>query len=107
MNLFSALLATCLLVLGRSVSAQAPPQPEMKTFSPYTSEQIKAFNQQGLSPTEGVFGPVNGRGGQQIRNQKPPFDSQFFNIPVGEQEAEAQETESAEPYQPETPTISF
>ncbi|MBU3577004.1 hypothetical protein ICN24_03240 [Polynucleobacter sp. UK-Kesae-W10] len=79
----------------------------MKTFSPYTSEQIKAFNQQGLSPTEGVFGPVDGGGGQQIRNQKPPLDSKFFNVPIGEQEAEALETESAEPYQPETPTISF
>jgi hypothetical protein len=39
--------------------------------------------------------------------QPPQLNSKSFNVPVDEQEAEALETESAAPYQPMTPAISF
>jgi hypothetical protein len=75
-----------------------------ETFSPYTPAQIQQFNQQSISPAEGPFGPVDPSARQ---TQKPRFDSQYFSAPVGEQEAEAIETESAQPYEPIPATIRF
>jgi hypothetical protein len=96
------LVAISFSALGQTNSSQ-----EMKTFSPYTPEQLKSFNNQKISPAEGPFGPVNLTQQQLNLQQKPNLDSKFFNVPDGEQEAEALETESADPYQPMTPAISF
>ena len=107
MNTIRIQLAVCLLLLGCSASAQTPSNQGMQTFSPYIPEQLKAFNEQKISPVEGPFGPV-GSNQQQMNLQQPPqLNSKFFNVPAGEQEAEALETESAAPYQPMTPVISF
>jgi hypothetical protein len=100
------LLVFCSIISSNLVSAQttAPPPQGSKTFSPYTPSQIQQFNQQTISPEQGPFGPVNP---SERRPQKPRFDSQYFNVPVGEQEAEAIETQSAEPYEPIPATIRF
>ncbi len=81
-----------------------PPPKGSVTFSPYTPEQIQQFNQQSISPAEGPFGPVDPN---TQKAQRPRFDSQYFNVPVGQQEAEALETQSAEPYEPAATTIKF
>lgn len=101
-----SILALGFISFSVDVSAQttATPPQGSETFSPYTPAQIKQFNQQTISPAEGPFGPVNPN---QRRQKKPPFDSQYFSQPVGEQEAEALETQSAEPYDPVPATIKF
>lgn len=96
------LMVVSFAVLGQTLSSQG-----IQTFSPYTPEQLKSFNDQKISPVEGVFGPVD-LTQQQINLQaKQQLNSKSFNVPVGEQEAEVLETESAEPYQPMTPVITF
>ena len=97
----------CLAVLSISVLGQPNPNQEMRTFSPYTPEQLKSFNAQKISPAEGPFGPVDMTQKQLNLQKKPGINSKFFNVPEGEQEAEALETESANPYQPMSPAISF
>lgn len=79
----------------------------MQTFSPYTPEQLKAFNDQKASPAEGPFGPVELTQQQINLQQKQRLNSKSFNVPVGEQEAEALETQSADPYQPMSPVVTF
>ena len=107
MNINGVKFTLLVLSAGFCLLGHAQPNQGMQTFSPYTPEQIKAFNQQSLSPIESPFGPV-GASPEQARSQgnasKAP---KTFNVPVGEQEAEAIETQSAEPYEPMTPTISF
>lgn len=90
-----------------SASGQTPSNQGMQTFSPYTPEQIKAFNEQKISPAEGPFGPVESNQKQINLQSKPKLGSKLFNLPDGEQEAEALETESTDPYQPMTPVIAF
>lgn len=79
----------------------------MQTFSPYTPEQLKAFNDQKVSPVESPFGPVESNQQSMNLQQNPKINPQSFNIPTGEQEAEALEMQSAEPYQPLTPVLTF
>jgi len=102
LNLFSY----CAL-LSFAVSAQTEPSKGMKTYSPYSPEQIKAFNAQPLSPVEGPFGPVAPNAQERRAANKKSFDSQFYSNPEGEEEAQALEMQSADPYQPTTPTIKF
>lgn len=95
------------MAISFAVLGQTPSNQGVQTFSPYTPEQLKSFNNQKISPAEGVFGPVD-LTQQQINLQtKQRLNSKSFNVPVGEQEAEALETESADPYQPMTPVITF
>jgi hypothetical protein len=98
-----------ILILGGSLTAKAQTSATqgMQTFSPYTPEQIRAFNNQKISPAEGPFGPVDLTEQQLNSQKKPSLDSKLFNVPAGEQEAQALETQSAEPYEPMTPAISF
>lgn len=107
MNLIRMKLTILLLILCSSAMAQAQSNQGVQTFSPYTPEQLKAFNDQKISPAEGPFGPVDPNQQQMNLQKRPPVDSQFFNVPVGEQEAEAIETESTDPYEAMTPAISF
>ena len=102
LNLFSY----CAL-LSFAVSAQTEPSKGMKTYSPYSPEQIKAFNAQPLSPVEGPFGPVAPNAQERRAANKKSFDSQFYSNPEGEEEAQALEMQSADPYQPTSPTIKF
>ncbi len=90
-----------------SIWAQTPPPPGMQTYSPYTPEQIKQFNNQTISPVEGPFGPVDPRAEDQRISKERALDAKFYKQPEGEEEAESLETQSADPYQPISPAISF
>ena len=72
------------------------------TYSPYTKEQLEEFNSQPISPTISVD-EVDG----QTNNPRSAAHSKYFRQPEGEEEAEALETESADPYMPIEPTFSF
>jgi hypothetical protein len=79
----------------------------MQTYSPYTPEQLREFNSQPIFPVEGPMGTVGP--GTPVLNMgnKPSVDSKYFSQPQGEQEAESLETESAQPYQPMSPVLTF
>jgi len=96
-----------LFSLALSLTAMGQTQSGMTTYSPYTPEQIREFNNQAISPVEGPFGPLNPNAQQQRAAKRQSIDSQYFSQPTGEEEAEALEMESADPYQPITPTISY
>jgi hypothetical protein len=90
------------VLLAAAQSAKSPNGTE--TFSPYTPTQIRQLNQQPISPAEGPFGPVNPN---ERRQKSLPLDSRYFSQPLGEQEAEATELQSAEPYDPIPATIEY
>ncbi|MBU3538047.1 hypothetical protein ICN36_03815 [Polynucleobacter sp. UK-Gri1-W3] len=93
---------------GVSACTQAPPQPPgSTTYSPYSPQQIKEFNNQTLSPVEGPFGPVDPRAEDLRIAKERAVDSKFYSQPQGEEEAEAIETQSADPYQATKPIITF
>lgn len=96
-----------LLSMGLSLAALGQTSSGMTTYSPYTPEQIREFNKQAISPAEGPFGPVDPTVQQQRAANRQSIDSKYYRQPTGEEEAEALETESADPYQPMSPTISF
>lgn len=108
MNTFSLRLGPLLLLLGISACTQAPPKPPgSTTFSPYTPGQIQEFNRQPLSPVEGPFGPVD-RNAEDLRIAKErSLDAKLYNQPQGEEEAEALETQSVNPYQPSKPIATY
>jgi len=108
MNTFSLRLGPLLLLLGLAACTQAPPKPPgSTTFSPYTPGQIQEFNKQSLSPVEGPFGPVDPRAEDHRIAKERAMDAKFYNQPQGEEEAEALETQSADPYQETKPVITF
>jgi hypothetical protein len=89
----------CISVLPLAVLAQ--------TFSPYTPEQIRELNSQPIAPMQTPEGPVYLEAPAVSQKPKVPFDSRFLKNPDGEEQAEAQETESAVPFEPFSPTFSF
>ncbi|WP_251368353.1 hypothetical protein [Polynucleobacter sp. AP-Kolm-20A-A1] len=100
-------LCSASFLLSASALAQTPINQGMQTFSPYSAEQISEFNHQVISPVEGPFGPVAPNTQGMNLRQRPTLDSKLYNNPEGEDEAEALETQSAEPYQPSSPVMSF
>lgn len=76
-----------------------------QTYSPYTPAQIQEFNNQPLSPAEGPFGPVKPR--LVPAQPQSTLDSRYIKNPDGEEQAEAQEAESAAPFEPIPSTITF
>ena len=100
-------LALCLILVGCSTAQQGPPPKGSQTSSIYSPEQLREFNNQPVAFSEGPFGPVATPPQKQGMSKKPPGDSQYFNQPQGEQEAEAIETQSADPYMPSTPVYRF
>lgn len=92
--LIAALSCTSTLVLGQ-------------TYSPYTPEQIKEFNNQPISPEETPMGPVYPGDRPVNQVQKQPFDSRYVRNPEGEQEAEAQGAGSAVPFEPIPATFTY
>ena len=108
MNTFSLRLTSILLLMGLSACTQTPVKPPgSTTFSPYTPAQIQEFNKQTLSPVEGPFGPVDPRAEDLRIAKERALDAKFYNQPQGEEEAEAIETQSADPYQATKPIITF
>lgn len=92
--------AFCFLLCAFDVFAQ------MQTYSPYTPAQINEFNNQPLSPAQTPAGPIY------LNHQPPPkprstVGAHYFSQPLGEEEAEAQETESATPFTPSPTTFQF
>lgn len=108
MNKFFSKLSPFLLLIGVSACTQAPPKPPgSKTFSPYTPQQIQEFNHQTLSPVEGPFGPVDPRAEDARIAKERAADSKLYSQPQGEEEAEAIETQSADPFQVTKPVMTF
>jgi hypothetical protein len=108
MNTSTLGLAPFLLLMGLSACTQTPPKPPgSTTFSPYTPGQIQEFNKQTLSPVEGPFGPVDPRAEDLRIAKERASDAKFYNQPQGEEEAEALETQSVDPYQATKPVIAF
>jgi len=99
-------LALCLTLLSCSAT-QGPPPKGSQTSSAYTPEQLREFNNQGISPAEGPFGPVATPPRETDLTKKSPDNSKYFSQPDGEEEAEAIETQSADPYTPSTPVYRF
>jgi hypothetical protein len=108
MNTFFSKLSPILLLLGISACSQTPPKPPgSTTYSPYTSGQIQEFNRQPLSPVEGPFGPVDPNAENLRISKERALDAKFYNQPQGEEEAEALETQSSDPYQPSKPVVTY
>lgn len=78
-----------------------------QTYSPYTPEQIKEFNNQPISPEETPMGPVYPEDMPVNQVKKQPFDSRYVRNPEGEQEAEAQGAGSAVPFEPIPATFTY
>ena len=78
-----------------------------QTFSPYTPEQLREFNQQPISPTETPMGPVYSSPVPAQQAPKRSLDSRYIKNPDGEEQAEAQEAGSAAPFEPIPATITF
>ena len=108
MNTYALRLVPCLLLISISACTQAPPLPPGSTTnSPYTPQQIKEFNSQTLSPVEGPFGPVDPRVEDLRLAKERALDAKLYNQPKGEEEAEALEMQSADPYQATKPVLTF
>ena len=72
------------------------------TFSPYTKEQLQQFNSQPIAPAVSVS-EVDG----QTQRPQELRDSKLYQQPLGEEQAEALETQSVDPYTPLQPEITF
>ncbi len=78
-----------------------------QTFSPYTPAQIQEFNNQPIAPMETPAGPVYLETVPTRPKAKPALDARYIKNPDGEEQAEAQETESAAPFEPLPATLTF
>jgi hypothetical protein len=108
MNSFFSKFSPLLLLIGVAACSHPIPQPPgSTTFSPYTPGQIQEFNKQALSPVEGPFGPVDPRAEDLRIAKERALDAKFYSQSQGEEEAEAIETQSADPYQATKPLITF
>jgi len=78
-----------------------------QTFSPYTPQQIQEFNSQPIAPIETPEGPVYVEAPPITQRQNAPFDTRYIKNSDGEEQAQAQEAESAAPFEPIPTTITF
>ena len=100
-------LALCLALVGCSTAQQGPPPKGSQNSPVYSPEQLREFNNQPVALSEGPFGPVATPPPKQGLTKKSSGNSKYFSQPNGEQEAEAIETQSADPYTPATPVYRF
>jgi hypothetical protein len=78
-----------------------------QTFSPYTPTQIQEFNSQPIAPVETPAGPVYVERPPITQRPNAPVDARYIKNPDGEEQAEAQGAQSAEPFEPIPATLSF
>lgn len=78
-----------------------------QTFAPYTPQQIQEFNNQPIAPIETPAGPVYLEASPVDQKSNAPFDSRYIKNPDGEEQAEAQSSESAAPFEPIPSTLTF
>ena len=96
-----------ILFFGATFSSVISLTAIAQTFSPYTPEQIQEFNNQPIAPMETPAGPVYLNPPPVSQKTKVPFDSRYVKNPDGEEQAEAQEVESAAPFEPIPATFTF
>ena len=92
---------------GVVLSVSFPSAVVAQTFSPYTPEQIQDFNRQPIAPIETPAGPVYLEAPPVSQQPKAALDSHYIKNPDGEEQAEAQGTESAAPFEPIPTTFTF
>jgi hypothetical protein len=107
MKILKFMAVSLIALQAYNVCAQSPSHSGMETYSPYTPGQLREFNSQPLSPVEGPMGPVSPSSQSGNLRKQVPDSSNFFSQPQGEEEAEALETQSADPYQPMKPVMTF
>ena len=78
-----------------------------QTFSPYSPTQIQEFNSQPIAPIETPAGPVYVERPPISQPPNIPFDKRYIKNPDGEEQAEAQDDQSAAPFEPIPATILF
>ena len=96
-----------ILFIGAAFSSAISLTTIAQTFSPYTPEQIQEFNNQPIAPMETPAGPVYLDPPPISQKPKVPFDSRYVKNPDGEEQAEAQEVDSATPFEPIPATFTF
>jgi hypothetical protein len=95
------------LIFGITFSFVFPVAVIAQTFSPYTPEQIQEFNNQPIAPMETPAGPVYLDALPVSQKPKASFDARYVKNPDGEEQAEAQEVESAAPFEPIPATFTY
>ncbi|OYY21315.1 MAG: hypothetical protein B7Y05_00860 [Polynucleobacter sp. 24-46-87] len=105
MNITTRLKA--IVIFGITLGFAFPMTVIAQTFSPYTSEQIQEFNNQPIAPMETPAGPVYLERPPVSQKPNAPFDSRYIKNPDGEEQAEAQGSESAAPFKPIPATFAF
>lgn len=95
------------LFFGLAASSAISLPTIAQTFSPYTPEQVQEFNSQPIAPIETPSGPIYLDPPPVSQKPKAPFDARYVKNPDGEEQAEAQEVESAAPFEPMPATFTF
>jgi hypothetical protein len=96
-----------IVIFAISFSLSFPMTVIAQTFSPYTPKQIQEFNNQPIAPIETPAGPVYLEASPVDQKSNAPFDSRYIKNPDGEEQAEAQSSESAAPFKPIPSTLTF
>jgi len=96
-----------IVIFAISLSLSFPMTVIAQTFSPYTPQQIQEFNNQPIAPIETPAGPVYLEASPVDQKSNAPFDSRYIKNPDGEEQAEAQSSESAAPFEPIPSTLTF
>jgi len=96
-----------IVIFAISFSLSFPMTVIAQTFSPYTPQQIQEFNNQPIAPIETPAGPVYLEASPVDQKSNAPFDSRYIKNPDGEEQAEAQSSESAAPFEPIPSTLTF
>jgi hypothetical protein len=96
-----------IVIFGISFCLSFPMTVIAQTFSPYTPQQIREFNNQPIAPIETPAGPVYLEAPPVGQKSNAPFDSRYIKNPDGEEQAEAQSSESAAPFEPIPSTLTF
>jgi hypothetical protein len=96
-RLHRGLLALLSFLMAGSVLSQ--------TYSPYTAEQLKQFNAQPIGLEETPAGPLYP--GEQAPKPGVALGPHYSSQPLGEEEAEAQESGSAAAFDPRFSLFQF